>query len=211
MIINNKWTLEEVKFLKDNYPTKGFDFCISGLNRSKGSIEAKRKSLKLNRVNYKKDTELYLEELVSKNITCYPIDDYIEARVPILHGSLNCKHRWNARPDNILQYKGCPFCANDNNQPCYLYFVSFIYGIEKFYKIGITIKDNIKQRFSSDWHKFDMKLLWNIKLESGAEAYELEQSIIDDYQNHFVNLGVLRSGNTETLTEYLPIEIAKRK
>lgn len=114
----------------------------------------------------------YIEDLVSKGIAYTPIEDYIKARVPILHRCNTCAHTWKVSPDNIKRGKGCPKCANlshstsrrgvnlfsytgweeygktSNNFDSYKVYVIKCYSsTEVFYKIGKTFR-TIDARFN---------------------------------------------------------------
>jgi hypothetical protein len=52
MMVNNKiWTQEEIDFLKENYPTKGGEYCTEKLNRTKSALSKKvrRIGIKVNK------------------------------------------------------------------------------------------------------------------------------------------------------------------
>jgi len=46
--MNNKWSLEEIDFLKENYPKFGHNYCILNLIKNKNQIKTKVYKLKLN-------------------------------------------------------------------------------------------------------------------------------------------------------------------
>lgn len=62
----------------------------------------------------KKTTAQYEQELFEKQIDCWPLEDYKGCNIKILHTCVN-EHTWLARPDSILQYHGCPYCAKLKN------------------------------------------------------------------------------------------------
>lgn len=57
----------------------------------------------------KSSNEEYDMKLFLKEIDCIRIENYINARTPILHEGF-CGHTWKASPDNILRGKRCPTC-----------------------------------------------------------------------------------------------------
>lgn len=131
------------------------------------------------------------------------VGEYINTDTPIAHRHLICGLVWNVRPHDILIGSGCPVCSSNNRDlllPGYVYHVSFEYQGNTYYKIGVTKKSNISDRFRTDWLKFNMKLLWFKSLPAGMEAYALEAKILKQYKDMLFNTGALISGNTETLT-----------
>lgn len=58
---------------------------------------------------HKSSNEEYDEKLFRKEIDCLRLEDYINARTPILHEGF-CGHTWKSTPDNVLRGKGCPTC-----------------------------------------------------------------------------------------------------
>ena len=62
----------------------------------------------------KKTHEEYIIELAIKNQNIEIIGKYIDAKTPIIHKCKIHDVEWMARPDNILQGKGCPECAKKN-------------------------------------------------------------------------------------------------
>lgn len=60
----------------------------------------------------KKTHEEYVEELKTKNPNIISIEEYMGANTPILHECLLDKHKWKARPANLLNgHSGCPKCS----------------------------------------------------------------------------------------------------
>ena len=56
-MVNNKiWTQEEIDFLKENYPSKGGEYCTEKLNRTKGAV-----SKKVGRIGIKVNKEIISE------------------------------------------------------------------------------------------------------------------------------------------------------
>jgi hypothetical protein len=84
-----------------------------------------------------------------------------------------------------------------------LYFISFEYKEQLYYKIGITNKESVKDRFGSDWKKFNCNLLWSIESQNGQEIKDLEKKILIENAGFLLNTGALGSGNTETLTVFI--------
>jgi len=134
------------------------------------------------------------------------VEDYVNTKTPILHEHLMCGHIWYVRPGDILSGKGCPNCAKSGfkfEKPGTLYHVKIK---DNLYKIGITNKTP-KERFGSDWSKFNIEVIWQIDFISGRIAYTLEQKLLKAYKHLLVNAGLLISGNTETVYEEIPCPI----
>lgn len=59
-----------------------------------------------------KTHEQYLDELKKVNPNIIPIEEYINNSTPILHKCKIDNYEWYARPNNILEGRGCPKCSN---------------------------------------------------------------------------------------------------
>lgn len=156
--------------------------------------------------NKKKNTDEY-KTLLPKDITA--LEEYINAVTPILHKHI-CGHVWKARPASILNSgTSCPKCSIntlDFDSPATLYLISFNYLGETYYKIGITSKDNVKDRYRGEWNKLNMKLISKKLYQTGRDAHHEEQNILAKYHEYRINTGLLYRGNTETFSCYLPIK-----
>ena len=62
----------------------------------------------------KKSHEEYVCEVLLINSDIDVIGTYVDAKTPILHRCNIDGYEWHVRPDNILNGKGCPECANQN-------------------------------------------------------------------------------------------------
>lgn len=60
-----------------------------------------------------KTHEEYVDELKLINPNIVPIEEYIKARIPILHKCLIDGYEWNLSPSNALRGKGCLKCAGN--------------------------------------------------------------------------------------------------
>lgn len=75
--------------------------------------EVNKKAIgKKNANNKKKTTEQYREELKEKDMDVEVLEEYINARTPILHRFLNCGHINKVSPDSILRGSKCLQCNN---------------------------------------------------------------------------------------------------
>ena len=61
----------------------------------------------------RKTHEEYVEELMVKNPNIEVVEKYIDAKTPILHRCKIDGYEWCAKPNNILNRKGCPKCARN--------------------------------------------------------------------------------------------------
>jgi len=73
--MNNKWKPQEEKFLIDNYPQNGGDFCANSLKKAPSEIKTKVKRMKLSRTGFKitdqqKDFVLNNFKSLGINATC---------------------------------------------------------------------------------------------------------------------------------------------
>lgn len=58
----------------------------------------------------KRKTSLeYNQQLFEREIDYWPVEEYIDARTPIIHECLK-GHKWNVKPSNILGGSNCPQC-----------------------------------------------------------------------------------------------------
>lgn len=114
-------------------------------------------------------------------------------------------------PNNHLKGKGCKKCytlkqsTNNNvyhNRKTYYNRKTSIYFIlidNKYYKIGLTMKD-IKSRFSSDKNKIEV--LFQEIFDNGVIAYDKEKYYLNKYDKYIYNgKKIIKSGNTEIFTE----------
>jgi len=263
------WTNQDLDILIQFYPTKGLQYCMAKLNRSRDSVSKKAARLNIrsalcnvkktnlsysieiknmgyeniepyvnamtkikhrhitcghtwdvspNRLlagvqclycgNSTKSTqamykESYNEFLKDRDIEC--LDTYIDFNTKLTHRHLLCEYTWETTPNSTFSGSRCPKCAKSGFDPSVLstlYFVSLTYNNTIYYKIGITNKANIKERFKSDWAKFNMQVLW-YKMLPGNEAKKAESSILNKYRDNKVNLNILSSGNTEILDIFI--------
>lgn len=133
--MGNKWTEEDLQFLKDNYFNLGAKECALILNRTYEAIKKKAQILgikgnKLKRFSHEK----YEQQLFDIQSEAYPIERYVTNRTSILHTCIK-GHIWKARPDSILTRSGCPYCAQftlSKNKPAILYYIKIIYNNEIF-------------------------------------------------------------------------------
>lgn len=58
-----------------------------------------------------KNHQQYVLELERIEANVITLEEYINARTPILHKCLIDGYEWEAKPNNILSGKGCPVCA----------------------------------------------------------------------------------------------------
>lgn len=60
--------------------------------------------------NSTKTNEQFLLELNRINPNILPLQDYIQAKIPILVMCKKCRHEWRYSPDSLLHGSGCPEC-----------------------------------------------------------------------------------------------------
>jgi len=110
--------------------------------------------------------------------------------------------------------QGCDKCARENNYkdiPTYLYYIR----IQDQYKIGVTRKRNFKNgenavrnRYAAEFAKgLDIEIISHELFNDGAEAYKLEQSIIENNSKYLIlqeNM-ILFTGYTETFIRNISV------
>lgn len=162
--------------------------------------------------NAKKTTEQYKKELTITAIDV--IEEYRNATTKIMHKCIDCAHEWSARPHDIIHGSGCPACATmgfNRNKPAKLYYVRLENkdGVV-MYKIGITNKSSVLERFRSTGLK--VKVLIERNYSKGYEAEAVESMMLDEYKDlrvyapHFLPQG----GFTELFAEDVLLEDSKK-
>ncbi len=152
-----------------------------------------------------KSHETYQNQVPYKVLDRY-VNDYTKLRHECSEG-----HVWDAVPGNIIRGHGCPKCANygfDRTSPAVAYYIKITKDNETYYKIGVT-NSNVKNRFIHDRDK-NIVTLMEKKFATGALAVEYEESILNKFEQHRINVPKwLRSnGNTE-LFEFDILELDK--
>lgn len=211
----NLWTLYEESFLLDNYSKEGVVFCSKELERTTSSVanKAKRMGLCVEKpfVRRTKSHTEYETELFEREIDVIPLEEYVNARTPILHECFE-GHTWKVSPNKILTNTGgCPQCSAlrwNPDKPAILYLLSFTVADTLYYIVGITNKEP-KVVFKDNWNTYNMKLEWSIFFDSGEDAYSAEQKVLQEYSASLIDTGVLKLGNTKTLSVYIPKENIK--
>lgn len=61
--------------------------------------------------NKKRTTEQYVQDLNNANPTLKCLEEYVNARIPILHKCLICGYEWKVSPYHVLKDTGCPPCG----------------------------------------------------------------------------------------------------
>ncbi len=198
------WTGADTKYLRETYPVKGMKHCAQVLNRTEMSIQKKAQKLRIQAPGRLKTHSQYINELENKHILYIPIEEYAGTETPILHRCIK-QHEWKVRPKDIFSGYGCPTCAHtgiDRNKPAKLYFVSFIHNGSSYYKLGITTR-SVRERFAGDWNRFNVSIIWEHDFLTAKEAYNKESELLKNNKDYLINLGILKSGNTETLIKYI--------
>ena len=196
------WSKTELETLEKYYPIEGYKKVMELTNRSRGSIQNKASDLSLKGKGFsefRKTNEEYDNELFYKEIDICRIENYINARTPILHECFK-EHQWRVKPNDILSGHGCPICATYGfkpEEPAILYFISIADAKNKYYKIDVT-QVGLKDRFVSDRDKEIIQLKIE-HFDKGLDAYNKEQTILKEYEQYKIHAPeFLKSGgNTE--------------
>lgn len=122
---------------------------------------------------------------------------------------VECGHEEESTYQRMLQKKTCSVCSPVYNfgdfpdTPHKLYYLRIEHDGEVLYKIGITGRDSVKDRFSGkgDWDK--ITVLRTLEFDTGQKAYELEQYYLNLFKDfRYRGEPILKSGgNTELLTK----------
>ena len=119
---------------------------------------------------------------------------------------VECGYKWESRIDSLLSgARGCPSCAVRGFKPDitgYLYYLKLRDGNNTYYKIGITNKPKLRDRFCpEDYAK--ITCLRMLVFKEGRKAFELEQYYLNLFKEHrYQGPPILKSsGNTELFTQ----------
>ena len=132
----------------------------------------------------------------------YSLVEYVNKDTKIKIICKNCNRIFLQTPHNHLTGYGCPHCNKggiDFTKPSFLYYIKIECNNKNFYKIGITNKRNIYNRFKPEDQK-KMKVIKVWKFENGYEALEKEQKILKEYKDFLYNGNekiLISNGNTE--------------
>lgn len=97
---------------------------------------------------------------------------------------------------------GCPNCANrgfKKELPGILYYFRIHRADKVYYKIGITNRD-LNSRYTKE-ELVNCEILYEEPFDVGFTAHYLEMLILNSNKDKKVNLGILKTGNTEIFKE----------
>ena len=125
-----------------------------------------------------------------------------------------CSNVFKQSPHNhIYHKKGCKVCSSLVNRAKYfnrattLYYVTFKYNNNLYYKIGITTY-SVERRFGTELKNIVESK--SIVFNNGKEAYELEQLILNNFKEfRYEGEALIRGGNTEIFTVDIWEDIAE--
>ena len=125
-----------------------------------------------------------------------------------------CGNIFEQSPHNHVYYsKGCKVCgdlarrAKYFNRATTLYYATFKYNNNLYYKIGITTS-SVERRFSTELKNIVESK--SIVFNNGKEAYELEQLILNNFKEfRYEGEALIRGGNTEIFTVDIWEDIAE--
>ena len=153
----------------------------------------------------------------------YSLVEYINKDTKVKIICKNCNRIFLQTPHNHLTGYGCPHCNKggiDFTKPSFLYYIKIEYNNKNYYKIGITNKRNIYNRFKpEDQKKIKVIRVW--KFKNGYEALEKEQKILKEHKDFLYNGDekiLISNGNTEIfvrdilgLDDYLKSDINNKE
>lgn len=129
----------------------------------------------------------------------YSLIDYVNSYTKVELECNMCNNNFWQRPDSHLNGHGCPYCAIygfNKTKPAIVYYLKITHGDIVVYKIGITNR-SIQGRFSNE-ELAGITILETWKYLIGAEAYEHEQHVLNQYKDYkYTGEPILSSGNTE--------------
>lgn len=157
--------------------------------------------------NIFKTHKQYEMELFEKEVDANPLEEYAGANTAILHECIN-GHVWSTTPSSLLNRgRGCPRCSTsgfNDGKSAVLYLISFEHNNNIFYKLGITNR-SVEERYSEEnWSTLKINIVWQVDFPIGKDAKDTEKRLLSEYRDFKINTGALKSGNTETISIYIP-------
>jgi hypothetical protein len=115
------------------------------------------------------------------------------------HTTFECSngHTWMAKPNNILNGRGCPSCAEYGFNPdksAWIYVLDF----GNFIKYGIS--NNLKQRLYRYRNNGSYKIVFSKIYKNGNIAQKWERDIKNILGGRYVSREIIPDGWTETLS-----------
>lgn len=108
-----------------------------------------------------------------------------------------CEYKWEAKPNNIKNGKGCPKCAKYGFNPDKSAW-SYIFERDGYIKYGIT--NNLEQRLGQHRRHGTILLHYSEYHDNGINAKEWESNIKRTLGGNFVSKEHCPDGWTETLS-----------
>lgn len=93
----------------------GYCWFVKPTHMLSGSICPKCNERKLSDM-YKKQHDIYAQQLLVVNPDLEVIDTYVNAKTPILHRCKIDGYEWKITPSNVLFGQGCPICQETNGE-----------------------------------------------------------------------------------------------
>lgn len=143
------------------------------------------------------------EFLVGRDIEVF--GEYVNTFTKVNCKCIKCGESWDTTPKS-LKSSGCPFCCFKGRLPkipTHLYYVKINHASGTYWKVGITTKTNVMDRFAGYSGKGKIELVYSFLFENGEEAYHAEKNILRIFKSYLIQDGtrVLRDGNTEIFTK----------
>ena len=121
--------------------------------------------------------------------------------------TIGCKIHgvYEQRASSHINGSGCPKCCRrgfDPSKKGFLYYFRIIHEGNYYWKIGITGKADIFERYciKYDKQKIDKVLMFRGFID-GNEAADNEQKILSEYKDFLANKDILTNGNSEIFTK----------
>ena len=132
------------------------------------------------------------------------VGNYVNNSTPVKCECDACGEVFYPTAATVMYGSGCPFCCFKGavpNVPARLYYVRISTEEGTYWKVGITTKPNIVNRFPNGERKH-IKVLYSFLFDSGESAYRAEKDILRLYKAFLLPKGVkiLETGNTEIFT-----------
>lgn len=132
------------------------------------------------------------------------VGQYVNNSTPIECRCLDCSEVFYPIPTTVIYGSGCPFCCFKGRipaGPASLYYARVNTDSDVFWKIGITSKSNIIDRFPPGERK-KIIILYSYLFSNGHDAYLAEKNILRIYKQYLAkDVQVLDSGNTELFSK----------
>lgn len=172
---------------------------------------------------FKSNTEDFIEKakIIHNNKYNYSLSEYVNNKVKL---KITCQNHgvFTQSPNNHLNGKGCPHCANlkrgysrtdyieqANGKKACLYLIECSDKDEKFYKIGITFNSVNKRYCSNKSMPYKFTIVFE-KMGDPGSIWDTEKNILRKFKSYKHSPKISFKGQTECFNKYLPVDLINK-